>query len=352
MTKVRCCKFAGMEKWIRRLTRTELVLIYLVIIAGSVVRMTGSGMGCPDWPKCFGYLIPPTERAQLEWQPQREFKKGQIIIVDESLQVAQQDFTTAREYNAANWTPYTKHDYALFNAFHTWTEYINRLIGALSGFPMLLLFFLSLLYLKKDWRYAALSATGLFLLGFEAWLGKLVVDGNLIPGSITIHMLGALSIVAVLTVMLGFSNRQRLQQLSSTPLFRNLLWIAVILTLVQIILGTQVREQVDHLQKTGLARQEWMENLDWLFYVHRSFSLLVLGVNAWLWYLNRQFKLGHSFLTPLMVILLVEIIAGIILAYFHLPKAAQPTHLLLGAMLFGLQWYGVVRFLLAKRKGV
>ena len=91
-----------MQNVLKKLVRIELVLIYLVIVAGSVVRMTGSGMGCPDWPKCFGYLIPPTERTQLEWQPQREFKKDQIIIVGESLKVAKGDFTTGSTYAEEN----------------------------------------------------------------------------------------------------------------------------------------------------------------------------------------------------------------------------------------------------------
>ena len=67
------------------ITLVSIIIVYLVILAGGIVRMTGSGMGCPDWPKCFGYLIPPTERSQLEWKPNSEYNKNQIIIIDENL---------------------------------------------------------------------------------------------------------------------------------------------------------------------------------------------------------------------------------------------------------------------------
>ena len=130
----------------RKSVKISLVFVYLVIIAGAMVRMTGSGMGCPDWPKCFGYYIPPTDVSELQWSSDRNFKKGQVIIHDETLQVAKDNFVTSKAYNASNWQLYTKHDYATFNVWHTWIEYINRLFGALSGIAI---FIMALLSFKK-----------------------------------------------------------------------------------------------------------------------------------------------------------------------------------------------------------
>ncbi len=337
-----------MRKWFRRLIRIELTLVFLVIIAGSVVRMTGSGMGCPDWPKCFGYLIPPTERSQLDWDTGRYFKEGQIIIVDEELRVAKSNFTTGSEFNPDHWAPYTKHDYALFNAAHTWTEYINRLFGALSGIPMIMLVLSGLWFIRKDWRMFALALMGLFLLGFEAWLGKLVVDGNLIPGSITIHMVGALSIVALLLVMLGLNNE--FKAIYHSRSFNAILILALLMSIVQIIAGTQVREQIDVINETGLARSNWVESLDWQFYFHRSFSILIFATNSWLWWQNRRKQLGIREIPIIMILILIEIFLGVILSYFSMPKFAQPLHLVLGALMLSLQIYALIRVNMADKK--
>ena len=115
-----------MKKYFLTTAKTALILVYLVILAGALVRMTGSGMGCPDWPKCFGYYIPPTDQKELEFTPNKAYDKGQVIIKNEGLLVAKSDFTAAASFSENNWEAYTKHDYAIFNPAHTWIEYINR----------------------------------------------------------------------------------------------------------------------------------------------------------------------------------------------------------------------------------
>lgn len=49
----------------KRLAVAAAVALYLLIIAGGVVRITGSGLGCPDWPLCYGQVIPPLEQTAL-----------------------------------------------------------------------------------------------------------------------------------------------------------------------------------------------------------------------------------------------------------------------------------------------
>ena len=97
-----------MKNSFRKSVIVSLILVYLVIAAGSVVRMTGSGMGCPDWPKCFGYWIPPTERDQLDWKANHPYEEGQVIILDEELRVAKNNFLSTGAFNANNWDYYTK----------------------------------------------------------------------------------------------------------------------------------------------------------------------------------------------------------------------------------------------------
>ena len=91
-------------------------------------------MGCPDWPKCFGYYIPPYEESELVFKSNHDYKVNQMIILNsEKLYTAKLDFKSSEEINLNNWILYEKHNYVTYDPVHTWIEFINRLMGAVAG---------------------------------------------------------------------------------------------------------------------------------------------------------------------------------------------------------------------------
>lgn len=328
-----------MKKHFRKIAKIALVMIYLVIIAGAVVRMTGSGMGCPDWPKCFGYYIPPTEIEQLEFQPNHDYKKGVVIIKNESLLVVKEDFFSRDTLDISNWNPYTKHDYATFNPVHTWVEYINRLLGALSGIPILIFTVLSFWFWKDNKWITIVSVLTVFAMAFQAWLGKTVVDSNLAPFKITVHMVMALVIVAMILFLIFKTKRSYKHQIEDNT-FKTFIVSAIVLSLIQIVLGTQVRQEIDTtIKSVGYIKSMWMENPSVTFYIHRSFSILILIVNLALFVRNRKLKLGYKKVDLLFSFILLEIATGIAMFYFDFPFLSQPIHLVIATILFGIQFY-------------
>jgi cytochrome c oxidase assembly protein subunit 15 len=318
--------------------KVALVLVYLVILAGALVRMTGSGMGCPDWPKCFGYYIPPTEEKELLYTVGKEYSKGQVIIKDEGLLVAKDHFTAPRDFESTHWEKYTKHDYAIFNPFHTWVEFLNRLVGALAGIACLFALVFSFGFWKENKKLVLLNLLICFLMGFQAWLGKTVVDSVLNPYKITTHMLAALLIVAVqLYVIYSVQENKKIKTFDTE--FKWVLIAALGLTILQIIFGTQVRESVDTIIEAGLPKEVWIQNPKGGFYTHRSFSILVLCANVFLFWRNRKLHLGFAKMNWVIALLCMEILSGIIMYYFNFPFGSQTIHIVLATLIFGLQLY-------------
>jgi heme a synthase len=330
-----------MKKYFLTSAKTALVLVYLVIIAGALVRMTGSGMGCPDWPKCFGYYIPPTEENELLYTVGKEYSKGQVIIKNESLLVAKEDFVAPNNFENTKWEKYTKHDYAIFNPFHTWVEYLNRLVGALAGIACLITLFLSFSYWKENKKLALFNLLICFLMGFQAWLGKTVVDSVLNPYKITTHMLAALLIVAVQLYVI-YAVLEKKSNKKSDAEFKWVLYAALVLTVIQIIFGTQVRESVDTIVEAGLPKEIWIQNPKGGFLTHRSFSLLVVAANAFLFWRNRSIALGFEKMNWILAVLCLEIASGIAMYYFDFPFGSQTIHIVMATLLFGIQLYLVL----------
>ncbi len=300
----------------RRLGTLTIFAVYFVILVGGIVRASGSGMGCPDWPTCFGQLIPPTSEAQLPPNYHEIYAVG-----------------------------YENTD---FNVIKTWTEYLNRLTGVTIGFLIFLTLWASRAYLKTDKAVFYLSLTVFLLVGFQGWLGSVVVKTHLHPLMITAHMLLALFIVALLIYAIARSQNNLLRQINISQLparFKTVLTVAMGFTLIQVAMGTQVREAVDLIahHHNYIDREYWRDSFPIIFYVHRSFSSIILLTNVWLVWKVYQSVDKDNLLLRLSYILIglimTAILAGVSLDRLGMPAVAQPIHLLMANLIFGMQFF-------------
>ena len=302
------------KKWVS----WTLITLFLLILIGGIVRATGAGMGCPDWPKCFGSWVPPTDVSQLPDNYKEIYGaklKGEVE----------------------------------FNAVKTWIEYANRLFGVFTGFWVLLTLLASIPFLKSNRKsifYLSLSA--FLLVGFQGWLGSKVVSTELHPVMVTLHMLLAIVIVFVLLfafAKVSYIDKVKLEKLSAGKRELNI-WVigAIVLTTLQVLLGTQVREQIDEVVLAAgySGRDTWIEQAGVTYLIHRTFSLLVLFSGVMLTYKIRKHAIGKGILNKLAgamtVVLFIEILTGVILGYFSVPAVLQPIHLTLGTLILSIQF--------------
>ena len=335
-----------MKKRFIKISKISLILVLLVILAGSLVRMTGSGLGCPDGPKCFGYLNPPTNISEIEWSPNKSYKKGIILRNNGKLIVSKSDFTSSNQINFSNWKNYTKHNYSDFDATKTWIEFINRLLGAIAGLATLIMFVFSFSYWNKKNILILNSLLIIIGMGFQAWLGKLVVDSNLAPYKITVHMLMALVIISLIIYSIFKTQKNLKDEIIRDSFVKNLVSFTVLISLIQIVIGTQVREFID-LQYEIYGpnnKDKWLNAPNFYFYFHRTFSILILLLNFGLYYLIKLRNYSSIIIRKISFIIFLEIVVGIVMYYIDFPFLSQPIHLLLATILFSYQYYWMLHF--------
>ena len=215
-------------------------------------------------------------------------------------------------------------------------------------FNILKSIFISILYFKTFRHLTIISIITLIAMGFQAWLGKTVVDSNLEGFKITIHMLMALFIVCLL-IYLVFSGVKK-SNIRENDQFRFLLIIAIFLSLIQIILGTQVRQFVDEqAQLFYYDKSKWFNEIPIIYEYHRTFSIAVVSINFFLFYLNNKLSLGNKYVNHLMILLLIEVITGVMMFYFDFPFGTQTIHLVFASLIFGVQFYILLNNFLIKK---
>jgi heme a synthase len=316
-----------------KLSLATLLAVYFLILVGGIVRSTGSGMGCPDWPKCFGRWVPPTSIEELppnykevysQYREKKNVRFARYLRVVGFGETADKILTDKSVLEEAD-----------FNATKTIIEYVNRVIGVIIGFLIFAVFVSSLKFRKTDRKLTVIALSTFLLVGFQGWIGSFVVSTNLTPWTITVHMFLALLIVALLIYLMEQVNESAPVVKSPTSLW--LIIACMIVLLVQVLLGTQVREAIDSVA-TIAVREQWITEIQADLYIHRSFSWIVLILHTVLTWNLMKTTGSKTFAVALILLILSTILTGAGMAYFNVPPFLQPIHLLLATVTFGMQF--------------
>jgi cytochrome c oxidase assembly protein subunit 15 len=303
-----------------KISYVTLIVLFLLIGVGGIVRVTGSGMGCPDWPKCFGLWVPPTCECQL---PQNYHQL------------------------------YKDHGYpegTYFDPVKTWIEYMNRLLGVLSGFFVLITFYQAYKIRKGHKAIYHGMVLCLLLVLLEGGIGALVVKLNLQQQSVTLHYFLAIALVSSLLYSIAAARKTQSDELAvADKKARIYLLSALAITTLQLISGTNMRSITESL--SGITTYQWLQQNDIVFIMHRFYAVIIVVSNYLLWRKFRSLRFANISMIAIGVSVIMQIITGLMLNYFNIPRIAQIVHILLPAVLFCSQFY-ILSYLIIKKEAV
>lgn len=301
-------------------------LTYALILVGSLVRASGAGLGCPDWPRCFGSWIPPASAAALPPQ-----------------------------FDAAD-----------FNPVLMWTEYLNRLLGVTVGFFILGATISAWRHHRRERHILWPTVAALLLTGYEGWLGGRVVAHELAPWIVTAHLVVAIVIVLLLVYATMYAiyrypivraaeaggpvNRRTVRSAgASAPadvprqrgVFTAVVVAMMVTTLIQVGLGTQVRGNIDDALSAGVARAAALGTVGAFDSAHRTLALAVMALALVsllvLWAKHPRERAMAHWTYAVVGFAGLQIVIGVALAYVALTPATQVLHLTVSSLLMGAQ---------------
>lgn len=285
----------------QRLALWTTATTYLLILVGSLVRASGAGLGCPDWPRCFGSWIPP---ASVEALPP-QFNPSQ------------------------------------FNPRLMWTEYLNRLLGVTVGFLILATAISAWRHHRREPRILWTTIAAFLLVGYEGWLGGRVVAHELAPWIVTAHLIVAIIIVQLLLYAMLTAFDESRRNAGASPASQAVNWpylLLIGLTLVQAAFGTQVRGRIDHAMDAGVARDAALATVGQLDYLHRDLAFaVVIGATVLTLWLFRRRSPSIQWAYLVLALAVAQIGLGLFMAYGSLLPAAQVGHVTLASLLLGAE---------------
>jgi heme A synthase len=287
-------------KGFRVLALAAAVAVYGQVVLGGVVRITGSGLGCPDWPACQGQLVP-------------NFSNSQVVI-----------------------------------------EYAHRLVGSAAGILMLAVAGYALLLYSRRQRQSILMPRGLMvaalagvaLIVLQGVLGGITVLMGNSPFTVAIHLGNALLVLAAALLVAIWAGRFTAPSASAAPqggMFARFLYASLVATFLMVVSGAYVVGAGASSACTSwplCGAQPGAPGVD-IHFLHRVIVLLAgVVILRTLAYAQRRWRgtpmAAAVYLSGLAFVAEVAVGAAQVLA--HLPQALRAIHLALATAV----WAGVV----------
>ncbi|MEJ6730067.1 MAG: COX15/CtaA family protein [Akkermansiaceae bacterium] len=312
---------------VQRLAFVSLCCVILLVFAGAVVRVTGSGLGCPDWPTCWGKLIPPWKMEQVD--PASFSDQKLATFKKKAERMGRDPDLITRESLKSEFDP-----------VKTWTEFINRLFALPVTLATLALMVVALRKKSLTGAVRKCSVASVLLVLFNAVLGAVVVFSGLHTGIITAHLAAAFLLLFVLTYIRWAGVEKGSQRSMISGASRGVVGILLAVVLIEGLLGSQLREMTDALQmKFGTeSRGSWVAEIEnsLVFLVHRSFSWVIFAAA-----LFAAWKCGWQGRVPRAILLIVFgfMLMGIVFTHIEINAVVQVLHVGLASVLVSLVFY-------------
>ena len=308
----------------KRLTLFATLLALIVVSFGAYTRLTDSGLGCPDWPGCYGTLSVPESIDQIE--------KAQAVYPDSPIEVEK-----------------------------AWIEMIHRYIAGVLGVMILVIAFMSI-KLRDQINYSL--KWPFFLLGlviFQAALGMWTVTLLLKPAVVSSHLLGGMTVLGILTFLMHRNYGTHRENFVSNRFERKIIRFSLVLLFIQIALGGwtstnyaalactdyptchgSLIPEMDfsnaftifrELGVTSLGEPLSLEALHAIQWVHRVGAIVLLGYLLYVAYILKVNQGFNMWRNVLILVISLQFIIGIANLLLHLPIVLATLHNLGAALL-------------------
>jgi len=282
---------------------TAAVATFVLITAGGLVRATDSGLGCPDWPLCFGQWVPPPE-------------------------------------------------------LHAWIEHSHRLIAAVAVGPLVAAVGLLTLFnaaRRRDRVLLAAAFVAGVLVIVQSLLGAVVVLERLRADLVTAHLGMALTVLAATILIAERSLRGALPAHASRPGLSRLVGVTALAVFAQMLLGSWVSGNgaglafSDFPLMNGRLLPDLAATVHQIGFAHRALAVLLAGlviVTAWQVHRTTTSRPARRLAMVAVVLISVQLVLGAANVWSRLSALFVVPHLAVGALLWGtsvLLWLTVRR---------